>query len=50
MKHLHMKYSKVNKKDIEFFDELIEGNNVFFDQNTLDEYSHDETSFNSRAN
>jgi glycolate oxidase len=38
-----MKYSKVNKKDIEFFDELIEGNNVFFDQNTLDEYSHDET-------
>ena len=38
-----MKYSKVNKKDIKFFDELIEGNNVFFDQNTLDEYSHDET-------
>ena len=38
-----MKYSKVNNKDIKFFDELIEGNNVFFDQNTLVEYSHDET-------
>ena len=38
-----MKYSKVNKKDIKFFDELLEDNNVFFDQNTLVEYSHDET-------
>ena len=37
------KYSKVNKTDIDSFIEIIGKNNVFFDEETLKNYSTDHT-------
>ena len=38
-----MIYSKINNDDVLFFQKAISDNNVFLDDKTLDEYSHDET-------
>ena len=38
-----MIYSKINNDDVLFFQKTISDNNVFLDDKTLDEYSHDET-------
>ena len=38
-----MIYSKINNDDVLFFQKAISENNVFLDDKTLDEYSHDET-------
>ena len=38
-----MIYSKINNDDVLFFQKAISYNNVFLDDKTLDEYSHDET-------
>ena len=38
-----MIYSKINNDDVFFFQKAISDNNVFLDDKTLDEYSHDET-------
>ena len=38
-----MIYSKINNDDVLFFLKAISDNNVFLDDKTLDEYSHDET-------
>ena len=38
-----MIYSKINNDDVLFFLKEISDNNVFLDDKTLDEYSHDET-------
>ena len=38
-----MIYSKINNDDVLFFKKTISHNNVFLDDKTLDEYSHDET-------
>lgn len=38
-----MIYSKINNDDVLFFQKAISENNVFLDNKTLDEYSHDET-------
>lgn len=43
MKHTDMIYSKINNDDVFFFQKAISDNNVFLDDKTLDEYSHDET-------
>lgn len=43
MKHTDMIYSKINNDDVLFFQKAISDNNVFLDDKTLDEYSHDET-------
>ena len=38
-----MIYSKINNNDVLFFQKAISDKNVFLDDTTLDEYSHDET-------
>ena len=38
-----MIYSKINNDDVLFFQKAISDNNVFLDDKTLDEYSHDQT-------
>ena len=38
-----MIYSKINNDDVLFFQKAISDKNVFLDDKTLDEYSHDET-------
>ena len=38
-----MIYSKINNDDVLFFQKTISDKYVFFDEKTLDEYSHDET-------
>ena len=38
-----MIYSKINNDDVLFFQKAISDNNVFLDDKTIDEYSHDET-------
>ena len=38
-----MRYSKINKSNIDFFKRLIGAGNVFCDKETIDDFSHDET-------